>query len=182
MRSTLIWSLALLSLGSMIPASAQPDAFVTRQVDVTGTFTSSSGAYSIRALSRERAVASVGDITNPFGGLLAANPREESFVLQICKASGCTTTPMTILCESIATGTITDRGTTISVDSSATACPVVFEATMSSYGAPKPVGSISLVMETPATFAAGSRVYGQPAAGTAGKVTRTVLALTANIV
>ncbi|MFP5224076.1 MAG: hypothetical protein ACLGH3_00745 [Actinomycetota bacterium] len=181
MRKILALIIVALAVLSTQAVQAGPSAAVTRQIEITGKMKEGANTYTVRTIYRTRVVASIGDPSNPFGGLFAANPNEETWTVQICKASGCSLSPLTILCETKASGTITDGGGLITVDSTATACPLAFEATVNGYAIPKPIGAVSLVLETTAAFQPGATVYGRPATGSNGKAIRTLIGVSAQV-
>jgi hypothetical protein len=181
MRKFLALSLVAAAALSMTTVQAGPSGAITRQIEVTGKMKEGANTYTIRTIYRTRAVVSIGDATNPFGGLFASNPNEETWTVQICKASGCSLSPLTILCETRAQGTVTDGGGLITVDSTSTNCPLAFEATVNGWSIPKPVGAVSLVFETPAAFQPGSAIYGRPATGSDGKAIRTLIGVGAQV-
>lgn len=182
MRRQLL-AMLLICSGLLFPAthaSARPDAWTTRDVQITGTFQVSSTSYRVRATYKERSVLSIGDASNPSGGPATANPREYSFFVTICK-DACAQ-PSDTLCSVTTADVVVDEGSSMTVDSTATNCPVSFKATISGYGAPRlvptPTGNVSLVLDANATFAPGASVFNQTAIGSQGRAMRTLAGVT----
>lgn len=175
-------TLLLLALTSALlvspSADARPDAFVTRQAQLTGRFLRDTTTYLVRVTYRERFVLSVGDYTNPQGGFLTLNPNEISYLVMVCKATGCEL-PGDMLCSTTTSGIVQDRYQTISVDSTATSCPVSFTATISGYGVPRVVGAAAIILDANAAFAPGATLLTQSATGSNGIVNRTLLGVAA---
>lgn len=174
MHRRLFSLLALVAvLAPMSPVTAKPDAFVTRQLQVSGTFTAEGTTYTVQAIYRLRTTASVGNPENPYGGLFATNPAEETVDVRICKAAGCGVLA-NVLCISSVAGIARDQGAMMIVDSSETPCKVTFEATINGASVPKPDGVVTFATITSATFAVGATVAGVSAATSNGTMTRTL--------
>lgn len=155
-----------------IPASAGPTASLSRGVEINGRFLQDTTTYLVRVTYRERAVAGIGDLMNP-SGLLVFNANERAYLVKICGDSGCDI-PGGTLCSATTPGIVSDNFQTISVDSTATSCPVSFSATVSGYGAPYPSGVLSLLWEANAVFQPGATIFARGATGSNGRVIRTL--------
>jgi hypothetical protein len=156
-----------------VPASAGPTASISRAVEINGKFLQDTTTYSVRVTYRERVVAGIGDPMNP-SGLLVLNPSERAYFVKICEAAGCDASGST-LCSSTTPGIVSDNYQTISVDSTATDCPVSFNATVSGYGVPYITGLVNLNWEANAVFQPGATIFTRSAIGSNGRVIRTLV-------
>lgn len=170
MRRPVMVLILAATLGAAMPASAQPDVIATRMLRLDGTFKVGNATYVVEAIYRTRAIASVTNVFDPFGGLVAMNPHEEAVNVLVCKPGGCLTAA-SILCWDVAPGITTDLGARLAIASPK--CGVTMDATVGGVVLPRPVGVLLFSATVPAQVGQGATVNGGTALTQAATLTRT---------